>query len=267
VSASLLRTIVAATRRAVAEREARVPLAGLRLEAAPLRPARAFENALAGAASPRIIAECKRRSPSKGILRQAYDPAAIAAGYEQAGAAAISVLTERSFFDGSLEHLSAVRAAVQLPLLRKDFVISRYQIAEARMAGADAVLLIAAALSSPELRDLLAIASEYGLDALVETHDEAEVAAALDAGARIVGVNSRNLHTLQVDREVLYRLVDRIPAEVIAVAESGIRDAESIASLRVVGYRGFLVGERFMTAPDPGAALGELIAAYEGAIR
>lgn len=260
MSASLLQTIVASTRRAVAEREVLAPLGSLRLDAAPSRPAGAFASALQASGAPRIIAECKRRSPSKGVLRESYDPSAIARAYEEAGAAAISVLTEPGFFDGALSHLAAVRAAVSIPILRKDFIISPYQIAEARIAGADAVLLIAAALEQPELETLLAAAAGYGLDVLVETHDEHEIDRAISAGARIVGVNSRDLHTLQVDAGVLHRLARRIPADVIAVAESGIRDGASISALRDAGYHAFLVGERFMSEADPGAALRAMLA-------
>ena len=258
---SLLQTIVAATRRGVFEREARTPIAALRVDAAPKRPAHAFRAAIeAEAAGPRIIAECKRRSPSKGVLRESYDPAAIARAYEAAGAAAISVLTEPAFFDGALAHLTDVRAAVDLPLLRKDFIVSRYQIAEARAAGADAILLIVAALEQADLRDLLNAAHEDGLDVLVEAHDAGEIDRAIDAGARIIGVNSRNLHTLQVDTDLLHELVARIPADVVAVAESGIRDGQAIRALRRAGYRAFLVGERFMASADPGEALRLMLA-------
>ena len=260
MSASLLRTIVAATRRAVAEREAQVPLSTLRLDEVPVRRAGAFAAALAArSGAPRIIAECKRRSPSKGVLRDNYDPAVIARAYQAAGAAAISVLTEPGFFDGALSHLTDVRAAVTLPVLRKDFIVTRYQIAEARMAGADAVLLIAAALEQNALVALLDAAGEYGLDVLVETHDAREIDRALSAGARIVGVNSRNLHTLQVDTGVLHALAGLIPPDVIAVAESGIRDLATIVALQKAGYRGVLVGERFMTAADPGDALRAML--------
>ena len=266
MSPSLLQTIVAATRRAVFEREARVPLAALRLDQAPKRPPHAFRAALAADGdTPRVIAECKRRSPSKGVLREKYDPAAIARAYETAGAAAISVLTEPSFFDGSLDHLAAARAAVQVPLLRKDFVVSRYQIAEARAAGADAILLIVAALEQPDLRRLLEAAGEHDLDVLVEAHDAGEIDRAVEAGADIVGVNSRNLHTLQVDPDLLHGLAARIPSNVIAVAESGIRDGAQVASLRRSGYRGFLVGERFMASADPGEALRLMLSGAGGA--
>jgi len=260
MSTSLLRTIVAASRRAVTEREVRAPLAMLEASA-PARPAGAFRAALeVDAPEVRIIAECKRRSPSKGVLREQYDAAAVAASYAAAGAAAISVLTEPSFFDGALTDLAAVRAAVTIPVLRKDFVVTRYQLAEARAAGADAVLLIAAALDDEALHDLLRAAEGYGLDALVEVHDAEELERAVSAGAAVIGVNSRNLHTLDVDTTVLHTLAGRIPRGVVAVAESGIRDAGTVKALRADGYRAFLVGERFMTADDPGAALAALLA-------
>jgi indole-3-glycerol phosphate synthase len=262
MTASLLQTIVAATRRAVVERETLTPLASLRAEATAAGARQSFKAALeAPSAAPRIIAECKRRSPSKGMLREAYDPAAIARGYQSSGAAAISVLTEPAFFDGALDHLAAVRAAVTIPVLRKDFIVSRYQIAEARAAGADAVLLIVAALDQTELVELLAAADDYGLDALVEVHDAREVDRASAAGARVIGVNSRNLHTLQVDPKVFMDLAARIPPGVLGVAESGIRDAASIVALRANGYRAFLIGERFMSASDSGAALRSLLSA------
>lgn len=258
MTASLIDAIVAASRRGCAEREARVPLRALtgRRRTGP----GAFRNALTSGIVPRIIAECKRRSPSRGVLREAYDPAAIAASYEEAGAAAISVLTEPTFFDGDLDHLRAVRAAVGVPILRKDFVVTAYQIAEAADAGADAVLLIVAALDDAALRALMRAAAEYGLDALVEAHDEREIDRALAAGARIIGVNSRNLHTLEVDPGVPAALAARIPEEVIAVAESGIRDAAAIAALGAAGYRACLIGERLMASDDPGQALRALIA-------
>ena len=253
----LLATIVAATRTAVEERERQRPL-----DALP-PPARAgngqrFEQALAASPSPRIIAECKRRSPSKGILRGRYDPAAHASAYERAGAAAISVLTEPTFFDGSLAHLAAVRAAVDVPVLRKDFIVTDYQVHETAAAGADALLLIVAALDDADLRRLLGIAAAAGLAALVEVHDQGELERALAAGARIVGVNSRNLRTLQVDLQVLEALGPRIPESVVAVAESGIAGADDIRRLSTFGYDAFLVGERLITREDPGAALQEL---------
>jgi indole-3-glycerol phosphate synthase len=219
----------------------------------------AFRDALRASAAPRIIAECKRRSPSKGILRKDYDPAAHAAAYARAGAAAISVLTEPTFFDGSLEHLEQVRAAVDVPLLRKDFIVTEYQLLEAVASGADAVLLIVGALTDRELHELGRTASSLGLAAEVEVHDRLELARALDnAEAEIVGVNSRNLRTLTVNPEVLEELGALIPAGVIAVAESGIRTPADIERLSAVGYAAFLVGERLIVEPDPGAALRAL---------
>jgi len=263
VSADLLATIVAATRRIVEVREAREPLTALRDRVARMPAAdgsRRFEQALARRDRLNVIAECKRRSPSKGVLRAEYDPVAIARGYEAAGAAAISVLTEPTFFDGSLEHLAAVRAAVGVPLLRKDFVVSEYQLLEARAAGADATLLIVAALSPAELRALYAQAAALGLDVLVEIHGVEELAVAIDAGARIVGVNNRNLRTLQVDVRASETAIARMPSDVIAVSESGLRTSDDLARLRESGYRAFLIGERLMTVPDPGRALHELLA-------
>jgi indole-3-glycerol phosphate synthase len=219
-----------------------------------------FHAALARRDGLNVIAECKRRSPSRGVLRADYDPVAIARGYEDAGAAAVSVLTEPTFFDGSLEHLEAVRAAVAVPVLRKDFIVSEYQILEARAAGADAVLLIVAALPPVELRALAACAAALGLDALVEVHDAVELRAAIDAGARIVGVNNRNLRTLEVDVKASEAVIGLMPSDVIAVSESGLRTSEDLARLRQRGYGAFLIGERLMTVPDPGKALRELLA-------
>jgi indole-3-glycerol phosphate synthase len=252
----LLATIVAATRYTVAVRERARPEHAI----SPLRQpnGRAFADALRTAPAPRVIAECKRRSPSKGVLRAAYNPAAHAAAYARGGAAAISVLTEPTFFDGGLEHLRAVRRAVDLPILRKDFIVTEYQLLEAVEAGADAVLLIVAALDDGALRQLLASAGALGLGVLVEIHDERELRRALDAGATIVGVNSRNLRTLSVDRSVLEELAASLPAAVTAVAESGIRTPADLRRLADVGYHAFLVGERLITQPDPGAALAEL---------
>jgi indole-3-glycerol phosphate synthase len=206
-----------------------------------------------------VIAECKRRSPSRGVLRAAYDAAGIATGYAAGGAAAISVLTEPTFFDGSLDDLVAVRGAVDVPILRKDVVVSEYQLLEARAAGADAVLLIVAALTAGELRALSAQAASLGLDVLVEVHDVAELGAAVDAGAAIIGVNNRNLRTLAVDVGASETLVARMPAGVVAVSESGLKSADDLDRLGRLGYHAFLIGERFMTAPDPGAALRTLL--------
>ena len=260
-TADLLATIVAATRRIVDVRQAGEPMTALAQRAAS-RPSREgrFQAALSNPVGYNVIAECKRRSPSRGVLREHYDPVAIATGYADAGAAAISVLTEPTFFDGSLEHLQAVSAAVDVPVLRKDFVISEYQLLEAKAAGADAVLLIVAALRPAELKVLHDHARRHGLDVLVEVHDATELAIAIDAGARIVGVNNRNLRTLQVDVHASETLIGRMPAGVLAVSESGLKTADDLQRLKALGYSAFLIGERFMAAADPGSELKNLLA-------
>jgi indole-3-glycerol phosphate synthase len=256
----LLAAIVAATRERVAARADQVPVRELERDiAARARPVGRFRAALARSDRVNVIAECKRRSPSRGILRGDYDPAAIAVGYQAAGAAAISVLTEPGFFDGSLEHLAAVRAAVTLPLLRKDFIVHEYQLLEARAAGADAILLIVAAITGNELQRLSDAARALGLDALVEVHDEAELDRALAARATLIGVNNRNLRTLRVDLEASHRLAPLVPDGVLRVAESGIKSGRDVAALRRAGYGAVLVGEQFMTAPDPADALARLL--------
>ena len=257
--ADLLATIVAATRRIVQVREAAKPAAALAREQTRTPSGAEFERALRGPGTGiRIIAECKRRSPSKGILRDTYEPAAHARAYAEAGAAAISVLTEPTFFDGDPQHLRDVRSAVNLPLLRKDFIVSEYQLLEAAVLGADAALLIVGALAPRDLTRLLDAAGRLGLVALVEVHDAGELERALDAGARLVGVNSRNLRTLTVDLSVFDALAARLPPEVTAVAESGIRQPEDLARLTAAGYHACLVGERLIAQADPGAALREL---------
>jgi indole-3-glycerol phosphate synthase len=263
-SADLLATIVAATRRIVAVREAREPLAALarRAEASPARSG-AFRESLARTDRVNIIAECKRRSPSRGVLRDAYDPVAIALGYAHAGAAAISVLTEPTFFDGAIDHLSAVRAAVSTPLLRKDFIVSEYQLLEARAAGADAALLIVAALTRDQLARLAAVSASLGLDTLVEVHNTDELMVAIDAGAEVIGVNNRNLRTLAVDVHASEDLMACMPPPVVAVSESGLKTPSDIKRLSALGYRAFLIGERFMTASDPGRALADLLSGVE----
>ena len=259
-TADLLETIVAGTRRIVAVREAQEPLSRLaqRAEKRDVRSG-SFRAALARHDRINVIAECKRRSPSRGVLRQNYDAPSIAGTYAAGGAAAISVLTEPTFFDGALEHLAAVRGAVAIPLLRKDFVVDEYQLLEARAAGADAVLLIVAALSQPDLVRLDRRARELGLATLVEVHDEEELARALGAGARIVGVNNRNLRTLAVDVDGSYRLASRMPPGIISVSESGLKSRAELDRLSAAGYRAFLIGERFMTDADPSRAVRELL--------
>jgi indole-3-glycerol phosphate synthase len=260
-TADLLGTIVAATRRIVEVREGREPLARLarRADRRSLGGGGRFHAALAAEARVNVIAECKRRSPSRGILRASYDPVAIAKSYEGAGAAAISVLTEPTFFDGSLEHLEAVRTAVGVPVLRKDFIVSDYQLFEAKAAGADAALLIVAALQPAELKRLMARATALELDTLVEVHTGDELDAALDGGARIIGVNNRNLRTLDVDVHASEALVERVPRDVVAVSESGLRTPADLLRLGALGFRAFLIGERLMAAEDPGGELRGLL--------
>lgn len=266
----LLATIVAATRRIVEVRAQRESLSALaaRAERRSVVAGR-FRTALAPEGSgfkavpegpgPRIIAECKRRSPSRGVLRPQYDPVSIAEGYQQAGAATISVLTEPTFFDGALDHLQVVHDRVRVPVLRKDFIVSEYQVFESRAAGADGVLLIVAALDAKTLVALHARALALGLDVLVEVHDADELSAALDAGARIVGVNNRNLRTLEVDIAVSEALAARMPRGIVRVSESGLKTAADLVQLGQLGYDAFLIGERFMKEKDPGAALKALL--------
>ena len=256
--ADLLAAIVAGTRRIVEVRQQALSMRTL--ESMITRAPRGddFASALAASPVPRVIAECKGRSPSRGVLRRDYDPAAHARAYERAGAAAVSVLTEPTFFDGSLEHLRRVRAAVDVPLLRKDFVVSEYQLLEAAASGADAVLLITAVLDDEALGQLLTRAHALGLAALVEVHTVIELERALRAGAAIVGVNSRNLRTLEVDLEIFTRAAASLPDGVTAVAESGIRTPADLDRLTALGYDAFLVGERLIREPDPGAALMQL---------
>ena len=261
----LLLAIVAATRRITEVRRAQLPTSSLERSAAEKLPrGAAFEAALGMPDRVNIIAECKRRSPSRGVLAAQYDPVAIATQYEAGGAVAVSVLTEPTFFDGALAHLTAVREHVGLPVLRKDFIVDEYQLLEARAAGADAVLLIVAALEQRDLIDLRQRADALGLAALVEVHDDEELSRAVDCGARLVGVNNRNLRTLAVDVDASDRLAARMPSSVIGVSESGLQTRADLERLAAAGYQAFLIGERFMTAPQPAQAIQELTAAENG---
>ncbi|MFN8061888.1 MAG: indole-3-glycerol phosphate synthase TrpC [Vicinamibacterales bacterium] len=254
-----LSTIVAITRRGLEERRARASLATLQAKAARSRPrADAFIGALRRGAV-NIIAECKARSPSRGVLRRDYDPVALARDYESAGAAAISVLTEPQFFGGALDHLTAVRRAVATPLLRKDFIVDAYQLVEARAHGADAVLLIVAALDQETLEHFVRTAGELELATLVEAHTEDEIGRAIRAGARVVGVNSRDLRTMRVSLDATVALGRCLPVGVVGVAESGIGSRRDIDALRAAGYEACLVGERLVTAPRPADALRGLV--------
>ena len=207
---------------------------------------------------PAIIAEIKRASPSKGVLRAQFDPPSIAASYERAGATCLSILTDRPFFQGAPEHLVAARAACSLPVLRKEFIIDEYQIAESRALGADAVLLIVAALDDSRLAALEACATAYGMDVLVEVHDASELDRALRLATPLIGINNRNLRTFHVSLHATIELLPRVPADRIVITESGILAQRDVAQMRRHGVNAFLVGEAFMRAPDPGAALTAL---------
>jgi len=262
----LLATIVAATERITASRREAEPLAALERRAAEASPrGDLFEARLRRPDVFNVIAECKRRSPSRGVLAPDYHPVRIAQAYASGGAAAISVLTEPTFFDGDLAHLRAVRAAVDVPLLRKDFVVDDYQLFEARANGADAVLLIVAALEQRFLEALQVKAWQLGLATLVEVHDRDELSRAIDSGARVIGVNNRNLRTLKVDVKASDELAARMPKGVVAVSESGLQSRADLERLAAAGYGAFLIGERFMTDPGPAAAIKLLIGAPAGA--
>jgi indole-3-glycerol phosphate synthase len=220
---------------------------------------RDFRAALA-ARTPAIIAEAKKASPSLGVLATDFDPARIAADYERGGAAAISVLTDEPFFHGSLADLQAARAAVALPVLRKDFTIAPSQVVEAAAHGADAILLIAAILSEREIRDFREAAAHFRMAALVEVHNRPELDVAIAAGADLIGVNNRDLTNFQVTLDTSLELAEFMPAGALTVSESGIHNAADIARLRAAGYRAFLVGEHLMKSGDPAAALAQLVA-------
>ena len=220
---------------------------------------RDFYDALSDRTRARIIAEIKKASPSKGVLREDFDPFQIAAGYERGGAAALSVLTDEKFFKGSLSYLRSIRDAVGIPLLRKDFIIDPYQVYESRLSGADAILLIVSALSDETLGELLNLAHALGMNAVVEVHDEVELRRALGAGSRIVGINNRDLRTFKVDLGVSMRLSRMMPDGVIVVAESGIGSSADVKMLMEQGVNVFLIGETFMKAPDPGLELSNLL--------
>lgn len=255
-AATYLDTILAA-HRASAARDDR-PIDQLVSAAQAEAPARGFARALVEADGLAVIAEVKRRSPSKGDLNPDLDPAAVAGAYAAGGAACLSVLTDRDYFGGSPTDLQAARAAVTLPVLRKDFTVSPADVCDARLMGADAVLLIVAALDDAELRDFQALAGEVGLDALVEIHDEAELDRALAAGATLIGVNQRDLFTFQVDHARAVRVARAIPDSVLKVAESGIHTLADARSLAAAGYQAILVGESLVTSPDPAEALRAL---------
>jgi indole-3-glycerol phosphate synthase len=258
--ASVLDEIVAGVREDVARREAVLPLEEVKASAAQARPA---YDAFAALRAPGVgvIAEVKRRSPSKGALASIGDPASLARQYQSGGARMISVLTEQRRFGGSLEDLDAVRAAVQIPVLRKDFVIGSYQVHEARAHGADVVLLIVAALEQNALIGLRERIESLGMTALVEVHTEEEASRALDAGARVIGVNARDLRTLDVDRSTFERIAPGLPSGVVKIAESGVRGPLDLIEYAAAGADAVLVGETLVTGADPRQAVAELVTA------
>lgn len=243
---------IEAARRAVSEAE-------LERRAAALPPARDFTAAVGRPGAVRVIAEVKKASPSAGVIRADFDPVAIATTYEAHGAAAISVLTDMSYFQGTLAYLTAVRRAVGCPVLRKDFVLDRYQLLEARVVGADAALLIAECLPGDRLARLQREATALGLHTLVELHDAAELPRVLDCGATVIGINNRDLRTFTTRLEHTLELLPRIPTDRVVVSESGIRTHADLERLRAAGVRSVLVGESLMRAPDIGAALDDLL--------
>jgi indole-3-glycerol phosphate synthase len=257
-SGTVLSRIIESRRAEVSRRKRIMPETVLRIAAGKADAPRDFAGALARD-TVNVIAEIKKASPSAGVLRRDFEPAALARGFEGAGAAALSVLTEEENFQGALAHLRDARAAVELPVLRKDFIVDAWQVWEARAANADSFLLIAAALDDTALATLLALGRELGMEALVEVHTPEELERVLAAGARIVGVNNRNLHTLKVRVETSLELIEMIPQDCIAVSESGLRSAADLLKLRAAGFDAFLIGESLMREADPGGALQRLI--------
>jgi indole-3-glycerol phosphate synthase len=249
--------IVAATRRRVAGSKSRENLRELE-KAAEAHVPRGFRHSLRQHPGIAVIAELKKASPSKGLIRANFDVETLAQVLEAAGAAALSVLTDEEFFRGSLANLQRASAVTKLPCLRKDFMVDEFQVLEARATRADAILLIIAALSQQELTSLACSAADQGLDVLCEIHDEDELKRALDAGCDLIGVNSRNLKTFEVDLATAFRLVERMPTNVVTVAESGIHSGHDIAKLKAAGYQAFLIGESLMRAKSPGDALRSL---------
>lgn len=260
---TILDTILARKHEEVAARRARLPLDELRARVVDAPPLRGFADAVAAkiaSGQPAVIAEVKKASPSKGVIRADFDPAAIARSYEAGGAACLSVLTDVDFFQGSDAYLQQARAACALPVLRKDFVVDAYQLYEARALGADCVLLIAAALDDARLSEFAFLAAELGLDVLLEVHDLDELERALPVPARLLGINNRNLKTFDVSLQTTLDLKPAVPADRVLVTESGIHTPDDVARMRAAGVHAFLVGEAFMRQPDPGAALRALFA-------
>jgi indole-3-glycerol phosphate synthase len=259
----VLANIIAQTRREIAHRQQTRPLGALQQLAVSVPPPRGFVKKLrqiAETGQPALIAEIKKASPSHGLIRPDFDPAALARAYRDGGAACLSVLTDGPFFQGSEEHLRAARMAVNLPILRKDFMVDPYQVYEARVMGADCILLIMAALDDGSARGLARMAQELRLDVLVEVHDERELDRALALNGALLGINNRNLKTLKTDLATFERLAPRAPKDLLLVAESGIKTPADIARLRRAGAAAFLVGESLMSQPDVTAATRTLLA-------
>jgi len=259
MTTTILDEIVAAKRREVEQARRRMPLSELEAQAAEAPPVRDFLDAVAGPGTIQLIAEVKKASPSAGVIRPDFDPIAIARAYQDHGAACLSVLTDAPYFQGHLSHLARVRASVAIPLLRKDFMIDEYQVVEARLAGADAILLIAEILDDARLVALRDRAAALGMATLVEFHDESNLARVLDSGATLVGVNNRDLRRFVTDLDQTFRLRDRIPAGVTVVSESGIRTRRDVERLQAAGVAAVLVGESLLRQEDIGLAVERLL--------
>jgi indole-3-glycerol phosphate synthase len=256
---SILDEIVASKRREVETSRRRMPLEELEAQAAQAPPVRDFRAAIAGPGPIQLIAEVKKASPSAGVIREDFDPIAIARAYQSHGAACVSVLTDVPYFQGHLSFLARIRASVAIPLLRKDFIIDEYQVVEARLAGADAILLIAEILDDKQLRQLRAQAIRWGMSVLVEFHDEANLPRVLASGADLVGINNRDLTRFVTNLELTLRLRDRIPADVVLVSESGVAGRRDVERLEAAGVDAILVGESLMRADDLGGAIENLL--------
>ena len=257
----ILNKIIAVKRQEVAEAISRKPLSAMRQDAESRVNTRDFVGALRAkiaAGKPAVIAEIKKASPSKGVLRADFIPADIAQSYAEFGAACLSVLTDQPFFQGSIDYLKQARASCSLPVLRKDFIIDAYQVYESRVMGADCILLIAACLDDAQLKTLEALAMSLDMAVLVEVHDEAELARALKLKTPLIGINNRNLNTFEVSLDVTLSLMGQVPAERLLVTESGIMSPQDVKRLREAKINAFLVGEAFMRADEPGEALAEL---------
>lgn len=260
-NSDILQTILHTKQEEIALRSAKRSLSQLAVDAASADPVRGFVHAMrqrVAQGEPAVIAEIKKASPSKGVIRANFDPVAIAQSYERGGAACLSVLTDVLYFQGHESYLQAARAACQLPVIRKDFIVDRYQVYEARAIGADCILLIVAALTDAQMKDLYALTTDLGMDALIEVHDKDELERALRLNAPLVGINNRNLRTFATSLDTTLSLLADVPDDVLLVTESGIHTQADIRLMREHGVHAFLVGEAFMRADDPGAELNKL---------